>query len=142
MLGGVPPSALVGSLPPPIRDLGCRPTEPRQYDRLPEGHWFGAGDPVLVVLGISDYRVVVGVPEIRWEGQTPVLELASTERFDETASDEDLPTWLAAHIPAAVGRRRATFQVCERCRETNPPEWMLDDDAICQSCAEQDGAVF
>lgn len=138
----LPAAELVEILPAPVH-CHRRPGDerPEYLDVLLDGWWFGAGDPILVLVGVTSDKVVVAVPEVRWAGQTPVIDIGSSDVLSHEGLPEGLVAWLQDRIPAVIEIRRATFKLCERCGEETPPEWMLDDE-ICQSCGAADGVVF
>jgi len=49
---------------------------------------------------------------------------------------------VADAVEKARRTRLASYRICARCDETNPPEWMHDAQT-CQRCAERDlGVVY
>lgn len=138
----LPAAVLAHVLPVPVHCHWRPGDERREYlDLLPDGWWFCAGDPILVLVGVTSDGVTVAVPEVRWAGQTPVIDIGSSDVLSHKGSPEGRVAWLQDRIPAAIEIRRASFKICERCGEETPPEWMLDDE-ICQSCGAADGVVF
>ena len=96
------------------------------------------GDPGEVIVRISGSKVSVAVFSVRWEGpHTPVVrpKQLATLNWQRLPASAAMMT-LHELITAAVEIRRAKYRKCERCGETNPPEWMHGED-ICQSCAEK-----
>gem|GEM_PF-3648408 len=131
----VSPEALAAVLPGPVGDMG---EEINRAEMVPV-RWFGVGHPLLLVVGVADGSVLVGVPALRWISQRPVTELASYVSLPLSGSD--MLSRLAEQVGTASTARLATFRTCHRCDAKQPPEWMLDDDR-CQACAEADGVVF
>jgi hypothetical protein len=86
------------------------------------------GDPGEVIVRISGSKVSVAVFTIRWEGpHTPVVRpqrLGALHLRHLPASR--LMMALYDLISTATEIRRTEYRKCERCGETNPPEWMHD----------------
>ena len=100
------------------------------------------GDPGEVVVRVRGSQVSVAVFGIVWKGpHTPVVCPKSIGNLNW----KRLPTFrflmsLRNLIESARELRHSKYGKCERCGETNPPEWMHDD-KTCQSCAERDLGV-
>ena len=96
------------------------------------------GDPGEVIVRINGKKVSIAVFSVRWDGpHTPVVrpkQLATLnwKRFPAST----MMMTLHGLISAAIEIRRSKYRKCEKCEETQPPEWMHGED-ICQSCAEQ-----
>jgi len=96
------------------------------------------GDPGEVIVRIGGSKVSIAMYSVRWEGpHTPVVrpkELATLNWKRLPASRTIME--LYSLIESAVEIRRAKYGKCVRCGNTNPPEWMHDENT-CQSCAER-----
>src|SRR4051794_21840777 len=101
--------------------------------------WIAAGSPIAVLIGRNPEEVVVAVPVVTWRGQTPIV---GTVREVRHPVNQDIEQWLTHELAKAKGQRESTYMRCPRCETRVPPEWMLDDDERCQSCAEADGVDF
>lgn len=102
------------------------------------------GDPGEVVVQIDDGIITISEYTVAWKSpHTPVIEAEKVgtlnwEQIPATALKETLRELITKTIEI----RRAKYRTCEKCGETNPPEWMHSDD-VCQSCAEQHlGVVY
>ena len=96
------------------------------------------GDPGEVIVRISGNKVSIAVYSVRWEGpHTPVTrpKQLATLKWKRLPASTTMMT-LHGLISAAIEIRRAKYRKCERCGETNPPEWMHDEQT-CHSCAEK-----
>jgi hypothetical protein len=100
------------------------------------------GDPGDVIVRVGRSKVSIAVYSVRWEGpHTPVVR----PKQIATLNWKRLPasrTMMELHnlIESAVEIRRSKYGKCVRCGETNPPEWMHDENT-CQSCAERYSGV-
>jgi len=96
------------------------------------------GDPGEVIVRIGGSKVSIAMYSVRWEGpHTPVVrpkELATLNWKRLPASRTIME--LHSLIESAIEIRRAKYGKCVRCGNTNPPEWMHDENT-CQSCAER-----
>ena len=96
------------------------------------------GDPGEVIVRITGSRVTVAIFTAGWEGpHTPVVhpKVLGTLYWRRLPASQMIRA-LDDLITTARDIRRAKYRKCERCGETNPPEWM-DGATICQSCAEK-----
>jgi hypothetical protein len=114
------------------------PEPVRQETQLDGDVVLVGGDPGEVIVRIGGSKVSIAVYSVRWEGpHTPVVrpkQLATLNWKRLPASR----TMMELHslIESAVEIRRSKYGKCVRCGETNPPEWMHDENT-CQSCAER-----
>lgn len=135
---GIDPSKLSALLPGEVWSVDD-PDEGMRCHELAIGFdWLGAGHPTAVLLGVSHAEVVVGVPIVTWDSQTPVLGVSKETRHPIGPLLEE---WLTTEILAAQAERESTYTTCGRCEQVTPPEWMLDQE-LCQGCAAADGVVF
>lgn len=119
------------------------PDEPPDYSG--PAAWFAVGYPVVVMIGIGEDEVKVGDPELRWNGQTPLLHAREVHFFPRRplspsaagAVDEEL----ARQMRRTRRLRMRRFRRCAECGEMTPPEWRHGP-SICQSCAEQNHGVI
>jgi hypothetical protein len=114
------------------------PEPVRQETQLDGDVVLVGGDPGEVIMRIGGSKVSIAVYSVRWEGtHTPVVRPKQVA----TLNWKRLPasrTMMELHslIESAVEIRRSKYGKCVRCGETNPPEWMHDENT-CQSCAER-----
>lgn len=96
------------------------------------------GDPGEVVVRVFGSQVSVAVFAVVWEGpHSPVVHPKSIGSLNwERLPASRLLMNLHNLIDSARDLRRSTYRNCGRCGETNPPEWMHDEET-CQSCAER-----
>ncbi len=93
------------------------------------------GEPGEVIVRITATTVKILAFTVKWDGPHNPVRVGvpvATVNLDES----DLEAAVSAAIKKARTDRLATYRVCTRCNETNPPEWMHDDQT-CQSCAER-----
>lgn len=97
---------------------------------------FISGDPGEVILSVKGSTLTISLFSIVWEGPgTPVvhpIQLA-TLAWDRIPTVHLLPE-LKSLVDTTRQIRRAKFGKCDRCGESQSPEWMHDE-KICQSCA-------
>jgi hypothetical protein len=102
------------------------------------------GDPGEVIVRVRGSKVSVAVFSVRWEGpHTPVVRprQLATLRWRRIPPSTLMMT-LHHLVMAAREVRKEKYRRCERCGETNPPEWMHDE-TTCQTCAERHlGVVY
>lgn len=103
--------------------------------------WATAGDPLLVLLAVDDDEVLVGAPQLVWDGphslKVEVADVVSHQR------DAGVESWLCEVVESVMAARLASFSTCVECGESRPPEWMMDDESFCYGCAERNhGVVF
>ena len=114
------------------------PTPMREEMQL-DGSWvFVGGDPGEVVVRVRASKVTVAVFAVVWNGpHTPVVRPKTIGSLNWSRIPASRLT-MSLHnlIESARELRLAKYGKCERCGETNPPEWMHDD-KTCQSCAER-----
>lgn len=80
--------------------------------------------------------VSILVREIHWDGpHTPVSTWVKADDLPATATEAE-----ASAAAARVLRDRRFFRICGECEQRKPTGWM-DDDQICQGCAEQNHGV-
>jgi len=104
--------------------------------------WFGAGDPLEVLLGVGQDRVSVATPDPAWDGVATLALDAGPPRCTIDRSAPDLLRTLAGAAAAATGARRATFSFCAYCRDLVGPEHKHDAE-VCMGCAvEYLGVVY
>ena len=139
LLLSLSPAALAELLPAPVWTL------PDTFDPggpdLECDWWLAAGDHALVVVGVSADRLVVAIPRIRWESQSPVVEGASSEVLSPDEAADELSAKFRTLVAGAIHRRRSGFRRCRRCTTLTAPEHMFGG-GICQGCAQDDGVVF
>lgn len=128
-----------------LRDIRTLLSDPvREESQLGGKLIFIGGDPGEVIVRVGPKKVSVAIFSVRWEGpHTPVVypkELAVLN-WKRIPAAQMLMT-LHTMIESARELRRSRYRKCERCGETNPPEWMHDE-RTCQSCAEEHlGVVY
>ncbi len=141
----VAPEVLGALLPAPLRS---RPPfasdslwdEPHDEALDPSKHWFEAGSPVLVVVGIAgDREVEVALPKVTWHGHFPVLGAEPGSRYP-SGRHGDVAAWMRREVGQVVTRRLALFRTCTECDRVIPPEWMHDW-SYCQGCAQRNHGV-
>lgn len=115
---------------------------PVTEEQTGEGTTFTGGDPGQVIVRLTRSRITVLEYAIEWTGpHTPVL---APRRIGTVvwgrARTHEMTKAVAALIEAAREARLAKFRVCERCERSTPPEWM-DNERVCQSCADADLGV-
>ena len=98
---------LMQLLPEPVSSLPEDFGAPGDIDGVLR--WLGAGDHVLVVLGVGVDRLVVGVPTFHWECQEPVVDLVSFESLDLTGDVRTID-WFQTRSPlrSQRGSRRSS----------------------------------
>lgn len=96
------------------------------------------GDPGEVAVRVRGSQVSVGIFGIVWQGpHTPVVCPKSIGNLNwKRLPASRLLLSLRNLIESARELRRSTYGNCERCGETNPPEW-LQDDKTRQECVER-----
>ena len=103
---------------------------------------FMGGDPPEVVVLVTATSVVVS--EFSGEWETPFKFSARPRRVAvlkwRRLPENALWTALAALVKGARDVRMATYQICHYCGRRTAPEW-LHDEGVCQSCADQRGAI-
>lgn len=105
------------------------------------GTWFGAGDPIIVLVGLDVDTVRVAEPEIRWVGpHSPVLHARGVVELSRDAAIGNGIGTLAAEMRRASATRMSRFATCVECGELTPPEW-LHSPTLCDSCAERNHGV-
>jgi hypothetical protein len=103
-----------------------------------------AGDPVEVIIRISDTSVKVFEFSVEWPTpdtpelrEVPIASLAWPSLPNTQALDA-----AAALIKATRESRLAKYQTCKFCKKVNPPEWM-DAQDVCQGCGSKEpGHVY
>jgi hypothetical protein len=125
-----------------IRQLLPHPVQ--EQTRLDGVLVFAGGDPSEVIVRVSDHKVSVAMFSVRRAGPcTPVVcpQQIATVNWRRLPAAQTMMV-LYELIEAAKAIRRSRYRQCERCGETNPPEWMHDA-TTCQACAERDlGVVY
>lgn len=107
-----------------------------------EGTTFMGGDPGQVIVRLTRSRITVLEYSIAWTGphtSVPAPRRIGTVAWRRARTHETTKA-VAALIEAAREARLAKFRVCERCERSTPPEWM-DDERVCQACADTDPGV-
>ena len=114
------------------------PTPVREEMQLDGSLVLVGGDPGEVVVQVHGSKVAVAVFTVVWNGpHTPVLRPSSIGSLNwKRQPASELIRGLHTLIESAREIRRAKYGKCERCGETQPPEWMHND-KTCQSCAER-----
>lgn len=103
--------------------------------------WFGAGRPLLVLVGLDGETVRVAEPEIRWVGpHSPVLHARGVVELSRDAAKSGIGNALAAATERASAARMSRFSGCRECGQLTPPEW-LQSPTLCDSCAERNHGV-
>lgn len=96
------------------------------------------GDPVTVLVRITDDEIQVLEPELVWDD--PNVAAVKATPFAKVPWRAPA-TRVAELIILASAKRLSRYRWCPRCRATQEPERMLD--SICHSCAERVlGVVF
>lgn len=100
------------------------------------------GDPIEVLVRLSEGAISVEVPVVEWHGpHTPVRRGEAAATFPATAvADRAGRAAIKAAVAAARAVRLGRFRTCAECGERQPPEWMHGE-ALCQSCAERNHGV-
>ena len=103
---------------------------------------FMGGDPPEVVVMLTPSSVVVS--EFAGEWETPFKFSARPRRVGvlkwRRLPENALWAALSALLKGARDARLGTFQTCLYCGRRTAPEW-LHDEGVCQSCADQRGAI-
>lgn len=129
--------ALGGGWDPIELDLGEWPAT-----RWAGARWFGTGEPIQVLAGVSGSSLVLARPVLRWDGPCGVTAHPTDER--EFARDDVLfqPGLLADTVEEIARRSRKSFRWCRTCRTLNRSEHMSDR-LECMGCAsEYRGVVY
>lgn len=115
--------------------------EPPDEALEPTKHWFEAGSPVLVLVGIAgDREVEVALPKVTWLGHFPCLGAEPGSRYPSSRHG-DLMDWMRQKVEQVVDRRLALFRTCTECAGVMPPEWMHNR-SYCQGCAQRNHGVI
>ncbi|MDC8787107.1 hypothetical protein [Roseateles koreensis] len=87
---------------------------------------------------VSEYPdvIVIFVGDITWSGHEPSMKWVPL-----VALSPDTPPHKVQQQAASVIQRKRYFAVCKECSQRNPVGWMSSV-TLCQSCAEEQGAVF
>jgi len=127
-----------------IAFLGSQLPKPIEREDSDDGSMvFLAGDPVEVVVILTDQNVIVSEFDGVWE--TPYhftvrprrVGVVKWRRLPET----ELMNALTALIKGARHSRLARFETCTYCGRSTAPE-LLHDQGICQACSERhSGAI-
>ncbi len=115
--------------------------QPVREDRDGDLTTFTGGDPGQVVVRLSPSTITVLEYAVGWTASdtpVPAPRRIGTVVWRRARTPEMIRA-VAALIGAAREARLAKFRICERCERSIPPEWM-DDERICQSCADSDAA--
>jgi hypothetical protein len=105
--------------------------------------WFVAGDPIQVLLRVSNQSQESGAlrcycPEVTWYVQRPQVVPG---RLTGEGPIGTVREWLPAAAAEAQSLRRGQFRWCSLCRTLNAPEHMGSD--ICHGCmSTYFGVVF
>lgn len=116
---------------------------PVQQDFQDDGSvLFVGGEPGEVVVRLTPDTVTVAEYSSRWSTPyTPTVEPIEIGVFNWTAVSGDAAMRVVKTLIAAAREARlAKFATCVVCAQRRPPEWM-DDDDVCQACAERTGGV-
>ncbi len=101
---------------------------------------FTGGDPPAVVALLTHTSVVVSEFAGVWE--TPFTFVARPRRVGivkwRRLPENALLAAVSALIKGAREARLSSFQTCRFCGQRTAPEW-LQDEGICQSCADHQG---
>ena len=101
---------------------------------------FTGGDPPAVVALLTHTSVVVSEFAGVWE--TPFTFVAKPRRVGivkwRRLPENALLAAVSALIKGAREARVSSFQTCRFCGQRTAPEW-LQDEGICQSCADHQG---
>ena len=101
-----------------------------------EGEWWGSGEPLQVLIGVSgDSEAVVASPKFEWSGQELLLHAADP---DPAQRNEQLDR----QLNEITKKRRKAFRYCRQCRTVTAPEHRNTGSDICDSCAARNGTVF
>lgn len=107
-------------------------------------HVLVGGYPGEVIVRIEATRISVSEFSLVWEGpHTSVVHpiLVAKLNWKKLPLDQIISA-LQKLIQKTSETRKAKYQTCELCHESNPPEWMMGGH-VCHSCAEKHyGVVF
>ena len=102
----------------------------------PEGVWWGSGEPLQVLVGLTNGGAVSAAePRFEWAGHQLLLRALDLQPVG--ARDE-----LERQLDDIAKRRRRTFRYCRKCRRMTPPEHRNTGADLCDSCAARSGVVF
>jgi ribosomal protein L40E len=99
------------------------------------------GDPGEIIVRITATIVEILAFAVERDGpHTPVRTGVPVATV--SLGKSNLVAAVSAAIEKARTARVVTYRICVRCNQTNPSEWMHDDQT-CQNCAERDlGVVY
>lgn len=106
---------------------------------------FTGGYPVEVVVKFSEEGISIATFKAFWHGphelKAKPKQLALLKWSDLPKSLPDAVETIRPIVQKACKLRKATYSTCDSCKETNPPEWMHNENT-CQACAEKQGVVY
>ena len=116
-----------------LRSLGAAWHRVRSADLDSRRDWYVAGEPLQVLLGLTDDDAVVGVVEVEPFGYMGPGRLRADRMSTPVAlREQGAIAAVKRRLQAAERRRRSDFGYCKICRRHLPPE--LGGGGECREC--------